>query len=133
MKQQIGEALLGKRSGKSVYVPDQGDIIWIDFDPQAGHEQFGHRPAIVISPMIYNKLPSGLAIVCPITSKVKGYPFEVALCKGMKTEGAVLSDQIKSIDWRVREAKFIEKASPSILSEIVAKLAPLFPIQFPIQ
>lgn len=124
---------MAKRSGKSVYIPDQGDIIWIHFDPQVGREQAGRRPAIVISPILYNQSPGRLALVCPITSKVKGYPFEVLLPEGMKTKGAILSDHIKSVDWRGRKAEFVEKASLDILSEVVAKIAPLFPIQFPIQ
>lgn len=127
MKQQIGENLLAARSGSAIYIPDQGDVIWLNFDPQAGHEHKGHRPAIVISPMVYNNLPFKLALVCPITTRVKGYPFEVLLPKGMKTSGAVLSDQIKSLDWQEREAEFIEKVPRHILIEITNKAQTLFP------
>jgi len=84
------------------YVPERGEIVWLEFDPQAGHEQAGRRPALVISPKDYNA-KVGLALVCPITSKIKGYPFEVVLPPGLIT-GAVLSDQVSSLDWRVRNA-----------------------------
>ena len=114
-----------KKSGKSAYIPDQGDIIWINFDPQSGHEQAGHRLAIVVSPTIYN---STFALVCPITTKPKGYPFEVHLAKGMKTEGVILADQIKSIDWKARKAKFYEKSSTEILNQVVLKVQTLLPI-----
>jgi mRNA interferase MazF len=105
------------------YIPDQGDFIWIEFKPQAGHEQAGVRPALVISPASYNGAV-GLALMCPITSKVKGYPFEVLLSSGkkFKLNGAVLSDQIKNLDWRIRKAKFIAKASPEIMKEVIEKI-----------
>ncbi|MCH7499650.1 MAG: endoribonuclease MazF [Nitrospinae bacterium] len=102
------------------YVPDRGHIIWVDFTPQAGHEQAGHRPAMVLSPKIYNE-KSGLAICCPITSKVKNYPFAVELSKKLGG-GCVLADQVKSLDWRVRHAKLKSKASPKILTEVLEKL-----------
>ncbi|MFZ0800399.1 MAG: type II toxin-antitoxin system PemK/MazF family toxin [Terriglobales bacterium] len=88
------------------YVPDKAHIIKINFDPQAGHEQSGWRPALVLSPAAYNKI--GLAIVVPITSQVKGYPFEVPVPAGLATTGVILSDAIKSVDWRARKARFIE-------------------------
>ena len=106
--------------GKS-YIPDQGDLIWIEFNPQAGHEQAGLRPALVISPASYNGAV-GLALMCPITSKVKGYPFEVLLSKKFKISGAILSDQIKNLDWRVRKAKFISKAPTEIVKEVIEKV-----------
>lgn len=104
------------------YIPNRGDIIWLNFDPQAGHEQAGHRPALVISPAAYNS-KAGLAICCPITSQIKGYPFEVVLPAGLKITGAVLADQVKSLDWRVRQAAFVCKLSASALDEVLQKLA----------
>jgi mRNA interferase MazF len=89
-----------------VYVPDKGHIIKIIFDPQAGHEQAGWRPALVLSPAAYNR--HGLAIVVPITNQVKGYPFEVPVAAGLATTGVILSDAIKSVDWKARRARFIE-------------------------
>ncbi len=105
----------------SRYVPEEGDIVWLEFDSQAGHEQAGHRPAVVLSRKAYNR-KTGLAIFCPITSRVKGYPFEV-IVKGKKIQGAVLSDQVKSLDWKARQAKPIEKLSEEALGEVVAKLS----------
>lgn len=83
------------------YIPDAGDIVWLDFDPQAGHEQAGHRPALVLSPAVYNG-KTGLMLCCPMTTKIKGYPFEVPVSGRIKN--VVLSDQVKSLDWRVRNA-----------------------------
>lgn len=100
--------------------PAQGDIVWLEFDPQAGHEQSGHRPALTLSRLEYNQKTS-LAIFCPITSRVKGYPFEVAV-QGKKIQGAILSDQVKSLNWRVRKAKFIERAKQAVLNEVLSKL-----------
>jgi mRNA interferase MazF len=102
------------------YVPDRGDIVWLNFNPQAGHEQSGFRPALVLSPKDYNQLV-GLALFCPITSKIKGYPFEVLLPRHKEIFGAVLSDQIKSLDWRVRKAKLIIKAPSEVTEEVIAK------------
>ena len=90
------------------YVPSQGDVLWLDFSSQAGHEQGGRRPAVVLSAKSYNKL-IGLALVCPVTNRSKGYPFEVALPPGLPVQGVVLSDHIKSQDWRARNAEFIGK------------------------
>ena len=103
------------------YIPEQGDLIWIEFNPQAGHEQAGLRPALVISPISYNGAV-GLALMCPITSKVKGYPFEVVLSKKFKISGAILSDQIKNLDWRIRKAKYISRASAEIVKEVIEKI-----------
>lgn len=86
------------------YVPDTGDVVWVDFDPQAGREQAGRRPAVVLSPAAYNSR-AGLALACPITSHSKGYPFEVPLPAGLKLRGVILSDHLKSIDWKVRRAE----------------------------
>ncbi len=104
-----------------LYVPDRGDVIWLQFNPQAGHEQAGRRPALVISPRIYNG-KVGLALVCPVTSKVKGYPFEVLLPGSLPVSGVVLADQVKSLDWRVREAEFICSVPAEIIGEVLEKL-----------
>jgi mRNA interferase MazF len=106
------------------YVPDRGDIVWLEFDPQAGHEQAGRRPAFVVSPRAYNKRV-GLALFCPITSQVKGYPFEVLLPSGGKVRGAILSDQLKSLDWQVRKAARFDRASESIVTEVSARIVAL--------
>ncbi len=103
------------------YTPDRGDMVWIAFNPQAGHEQAGRRPALVISPAAYNS-KVGLALLCPITTRIKGYPFEVQLPEGFKINGAVLSDQIKSLDWKVRQAEFICKLPTAALDEVRQKL-----------
>ncbi len=103
------------------YIPDSGDIVWIMFNPQAVHEQAGHRPALILSPQAYNG-KVGLALLCPITSHVKGYPFEVKIPDGLEVGGAILSDQVKSLDWKARQAKFSCKIPPSIFSEVVQKL-----------
>ena len=108
----------------ATYVPERGDLIWLQFNPQAGHEQAGHRPAVVISPSSYNRRV-GLALCCPVTSQVKGYPFEVLLPQGLGVEGAILSDQIKSLDWRVRKAKRIGNLPAEVLRETVGKILAL--------
>ncbi len=102
------------------YIPNKGDIVWLNFTPQSGHEQMGKRPALVLSPKDYNS-KVGLAIFCPITSQKKGYPFEVAL-HAKKISGVVLSDQVKSLDWSSRNFEYIEKASDSELKEVLDKL-----------
>jgi len=106
------------------YAPERGDLIWLQFNPQAGHEQAGHRPAVVISPSSYNRRV-GLALCCPVTSQVKGYPFEVLLPSGLGVEGAILSDQIKSLDWRVRKARRIGNLPADVLQETVGKILAL--------
>ncbi len=106
-----------------LYIPDRGDIVWLDFDQQAGHEQSGHRPAFVISPLAYNQR-SNLALLCPITSKTKGWKFEVLLTD-TQTKGVVLADQIKSLDWQARKINFIEKASENIINEVIGKIEAL--------
>jgi mRNA interferase MazF len=108
----------------AAYVPSRGDLIWLQFNPQAGHEQAGRRPALVISPSSYNRRV-GLAVCCPVTSQVKGYPFEVLLPEGLGVEGAILSDQIKSLDWRVRTASRIGSVPADVLQETVGKLLAL--------
>jgi mRNA interferase MazF len=103
------------------YVPESGDIVWIAFNLQAGHEQAGHRPALVLSPRAYNG-KVGLAIFCPITSQVKGYPFEVLMPEGLEVTGAILSDQVKSLDWKTRKIKFSCKLPPEKFNEVIKKL-----------
>lgn len=99
------------------YIPDRGDIVWLNFTPQAGHEQRGKRPALILSPKIYNEKTS-LCIALPITSKIKGYPFEVTLPKNLPVKGVVLSDQVKNLDFSVGEISFICKAPSSIIQSI---------------
>jgi len=106
------------------YVPARGDIVWLEFDPQSGPEQAGRRPALVVSPRAYNA-KVGLALFCPITSRSKGYPFEVTLPDRMRTQGAVLSDQLKSLDWRARRAKRIESVAPDVMDAVTARILPL--------
>ncbi|OLE51459.1 MAG: mRNA-degrading endonuclease [Acidobacteria bacterium 13_1_20CM_3_53_8] len=106
------------------YVPNRGDAVWISFNPQAGHEQAGRRPAIVISPAAYNR-KVGLAIFCPITNQIKGYPFEVIIPTGLKVTGAVLSDQAKSLDWKVRDTELIVRLPPAVIDEVLKKLKTL--------
>ncbi|MCT0217841.1 endoribonuclease MazF [Synechococcus sp. CS-1329] len=108
----------------SSYVPDRGDLVWLEFTPQAGSEQRGRRPALVLSPRIYNGRV-GLALFCPVTSKIKGYPFEVQLPDGSAVSGVVLSDQLKSLDWRSRKVRFIERASSDVLAMVTARVLPL--------
>lgn len=103
------------------YVPARGDAIWLAFNPQAGHEQAGRRPALVLSPAAYNGRV-GLALLCPITSQVKGYPFEVAIPAGLEVSGVVLADQVKSLDWRARDAAFIARLPEPVVQEALAKL-----------
>ena len=98
--------------------------MWLEFTPQAGSEQRGRRPALVISPKTYNE-KVGLALFCPITSKIKGYPFEVLLPDGCSVGGVVLSDQLKSLDWRTRKAKFIERTSSDLMAMVIARVLPL--------
>ena len=103
------------------YVPSRGDIVWLEFNPQAGHEQSGRRPALVVSPKAYNQ-KVGLALFCPITSQVKGYPFEVILQDEASITGVILSDQIKSLDWRVRNAERIASVPKDVFEEVLAKI-----------
>jgi mRNA interferase MazF len=106
----------------SRYVPDSGDIVWLQFDPQAGHEQAGHRPALVLSPARYNQV-RGMMICCPMTSQIKGYPFEVTVSE--EPPSAVLADQVKNLDWRARKAVHKGRASPVVLAEAQAKIRAL--------
>ena len=104
----------------SAFVPNRGDIVWLEFTPQAGHEQTGRRPALVLSPRSYNAA-AGLALFCPITSRVKGYPFEVPLLANSPVRGVVLADQIKSLDWRARKARLIGPAAEATVADVLAK------------
>ena len=106
------------------YVPDRGHLVWLCFDPQAGHEQAGWRPALVLSPAAYNRR-TGLALMCPVTSQVKGYPFEVALPPGLPVTGVVLADHVKNLDWEARQAQYKASAPAATLQEVVARLLPL--------
>jgi len=108
----------------AAYVPDRGDIVWISFDPQAGHEQAGRRPALVLSPALYNRI-TRLALLCPITNRVKGYLYEVQFPAGLAVTGVVLSDQVKNLDWHVRNAVFICKAPQNVMTEVLQKLGSL--------
>ncbi|OMF68468.1 endoribonuclease MazF [Paenibacillus glucanolyticus] len=106
---------------KEQYIPDRGDLVWIQFNPQSGHEQSGKRPALVLSPVTYNG-KVGLALFCPVTSKAKGYPFEVVIPQDLPIEGVILSDQIKSLDWQSRQAKFICRVPKETLNEVLHKV-----------
>ncbi|MEI6826218.1 MAG: endoribonuclease MazF [Desulfuromonadales bacterium] len=108
----------------ATYIPERGNIVWLTFMPQAGHEKAGRRPALVLSPSAYNS-KVGLAIFCPITSQIKGYPFEVAVPNGLAVGGAILSDQVKSLDWRIRKAEFICKLPDSTLNAVMKRLGTL--------
>jgi mRNA interferase MazF len=109
---------------RSRYVPDRGDIVWLQFNPQAGHEQAGHRPALVLSPASYNRV-SGLMLCCPMTSHKKGYPFEVVISDDPHRTSVVLADQVKSLDWRTRQAVKKGVVPPAVLMEILSKLQTL--------
>ena len=103
------------------YVPDAGDLVWLTFDPQAGRERRGRRPALILSPRVYNS-KARLAIACPITSQVKGYPFEVPLPPGSKISGVVLADHVKNLDWQVRRVVFEAKATAETLTDVRERL-----------
>ncbi len=106
------------------YVPKRGDLVWLTFDPQAGHEQAGRRPAFVLSPEAYNRKTS-LFLACPVTSRAKGYPFEVALPVGLPVSGVILADQIKSLDWKARKAEYAASTTGEVLDDVVALILPL--------
>jgi mRNA interferase MazF len=108
---------------KHSYIPDEGDLVWASFDPQTGHEQSGRRPALVLTPGEYNE-KAGLAIACPITSKVKGYPFEVAVSTS-RVQGVVLADQVRSLDWRSRQFMLIERAGTETVEAVKQSLVML--------
>src|SRR5277367_2765584 len=106
------------------FVPERGDVVWISLNPQAGHEQRGRRPALVLSPAAYNR-KVGLALFCPLTTQIKGYPFEVLLPVGLKAQGAILSDQLKSLDWRARRAELLCRLPADVTTEVLEKLSSL--------
>lgn len=109
----------------AAWVPDSGDIVWVNFDPQAGHEQAGHRPALVLSPARYNGM-RGMMLCCPLTTKLKGYPFEVVISQNPPS--AILADQIKNLDWRARKAKRKGEVTAVVLTDVRAKLKALLQI-----
>lgn len=109
---------------KGGYVPDRGDAVWITLDPQAGHEQAGRRPALVLSPAAYNGRV-GLALMCPITNQAKGYPFEVPLPEGLPVTGVVGADQVKSLDWHARKASRICAVPGEVIEEVLSRLQTL--------
>ena len=109
---------------KREWVPHAGDLVWLSFDPQTGREQAGRRPALILSPAEYNRR-SGLALACPITSHVKGYPFEVQLPPGLPLRGVVLADHLKSLDWRARRAEPAGHLPTEVLQDVLDRLAPL--------
>ena len=104
-----------------VSTPRRGDLIWLGFTPQTGREQAGRRPALVLSPEAYNR-KTGLALICPVTSKVKGYPFEVPVSTTAGVQGVVLADQLRSLDWRARRAEWIEQAQPKVVEKVLKLL-----------
>jgi mRNA interferase MazF len=108
----------------TAYVPERGDVVWITLHPQAGYEQAGRRPAVVLSPAAYNG-KVGLAILCPITSQIKGYPFEVRIPGGLAITGIILADQVKSLDWRARKAEFAGTLPTETVAEVLRKLSTL--------
>lgn len=110
---------MATKSG-SAYVPERGDVVWLSFDPQAGHEQAGRRPAVILSPSSYNR-SSGLALVVPVTSQVKGYPFEVPIPAGLRISGVILADHLKSVDWRARNAERIATLPAATLNQALKR------------
>ncbi|MGZ3591130.1 MAG: endoribonuclease MazF [Thermodesulfobacteriota bacterium] len=109
------------------YVPERGDVIWITLNPQAGHEQAERRPALVLSPGIYNG-KVGLAILCPLTNQIKGYPFEVLVPPGLSITGAILADQVKNLDWRARGAELICRVPRKTVVEVLKKVGTLLSV-----
>lgn len=109
----------------AAWVPESGDIVWVNFDPQAGHEQAGHRPALVLSPARYNGM-RGMMLCCPLTTKLKGYPFEVVISQNPPS--AILADQIKNLDWRARKARRKGEVTAAVLADVRAKLKALLQI-----
>lgn len=106
------------------YIPERGDVVWLDFNPQTGHEQAGRRPALILSPVAYNQKTS-LALICPITNQIKAYPFEVLIPENLPIKGVVLCDQVKNLDWKQRNASFICELPPQELQLVIAKIKAL--------
>ena len=121
-----GDRLLATRSGD--YCPDAGDLVWVELEPTRGHEQSGHRPALVLTPQQYN-VRSGLCVLCPITSRARGYPFEVAVPQGHAISGVILADQVRSVSWEKRYVKMAGTASIELVDEIRERLAALLGIE----
>jgi mRNA interferase MazF len=124
MVKRTGGNPLAEKRGSGGYVPEVGDLVWFSFSPQAGREQAGRRPALVLSPGTYNAKTS-LCLVCPVTSQAKGYPFEVALPESSPVRGVVLTDHVKSADWQARKAERIGTVPEEILAQVRAKIKPL--------
>lgn len=112
---------LDARCGEMRYVPARGDLVWLTFQPQAGHEHSGRRLALVVSPAAYNGRV-GLALMCPVTSHIKGYPFEVPIPDDVCVRGVILADQLKSLDWQARQAEFIGRVPQNTMSEVISKI-----------
>ncbi len=110
------------------WVPDRGDVVWLEFDPQAGREQAGRRPAVVLSPASYNA-PTGRALCVPVSTKAKGYPFEVALPDGFPVQGVVFSDQVKCLDWRARHARPVAPLPEAVLARILVRTRALLELE----
>lgn len=110
------------------YIPERGDLVWLDFTPQSGHEQRGKRPALVLTPKSYNA-KVGLAVFCPVTGQIKGYPFEVSIPNDKKINGVILVDQIKSLDWKARQASYVDRVSDEVLQQCNRKIKPLLLIE----
>lgn len=110
------------------YIPERGDLVWLDFTPQSGHEQRGKRPALVLTPKSYNA-KVGLAVFCPVTGQIKGYPFEVSIPNDKKINGVILVDQIKSLDWKARQASYVDRVSDKVLQQCNRKIKPLLLIE----
>jgi mRNA interferase MazF len=110
------------------YIPQRGDLIWLTFNPQAGHEQAGRRPAVILSPSGYNAKTS-LALICPVTSQIKGYPFEIAIPQGVPIQGVILSDQIRSLDWRARRAERVGSLPVETIAQILERLKALLVLE----
>jgi len=124
MAKTTGGRQSGAKSGRPAYIPDVGDVVWMTFTPQAGREQAGRRPGLVLTPIEYNSKTS-LCLACPITSHAKGYPFEVSLPDDAIIHGVVLADHVRSADWQARKAEFVETVDNETLAEVQAKLKAL--------
>jgi mRNA interferase MazF len=110
------------------FVPAAGDLVWIDFTPQSGHEQAGRRPALVLSPRAYN-IKTGLAVMCPVTNQQKGYGFEVLLPVAGRVRGVILADHLKNLDWRTRRAEYAGKVTPAVLRQVLDRISVLLQMQ----
>jgi len=117
----MARRLAEKSGSRKTYIPDRGDVVWISLTPKTGHEQSGRRPALVLSPRSYNA-KVGLALMCPITSQIKGYPFEVPLPKGFPVFGVVLADQVRSLDWVARKATITGTLPKGVVTDVIERL-----------